>query len=230
MSPTRSTRARAHIVVVDGESEWARWLNAFQTSYEQDGITYPATPEGDFKTRMADSPGYTTGILSAVRGDRAQSREGLHRTVTYHLGHLMMTGASRPDGMFENAPHDALVTGFGNLVETMAMGSPSVMVYSYTERNLNGAQSWPEMVAERFRAGKITTVISVWNFSTDTMEPEHYAEGWSMVSLLSEAEDKFAQAVLGVQRGEGSMAEAVRAAYEIEDVRLLAGWRQWAGR
>ncbi|MFI4860666.1 MAG: hypothetical protein ACIAXF_08305 [Phycisphaerales bacterium JB063] len=222
----------AHIVVVDGDSEWARWLAAFQASYAQDGITFPANPEGDFKARMANSPGYTTGILSAVRGDLMENREALHRSVTYHLGHLMMNRASRPDGFFESAPHDALVTGFGNLVETMAMGSPSVMVYSYTyeDRGLDGPSAWPDMVRERFREGKIDDVTSVWNFSTDTMQPGHYAEAWSMVSLLCEAEDKFAQAVLQVQRDEGAMAEAVRGAYEIEDARLLAGWRQWAGR
>ncbi|MEM9416438.1 MAG: hypothetical protein AAGA29_13330 [Planctomycetota bacterium] len=220
----------AHIVVIDGDSEWANWLNAFQASYEQDGITFPINGDGDFKTRMADSPGYTTGIVAATRGDKTENREALHRQVTYDLGHLMMAGASRPDGFFEHPPHDALVTGFGNLVETMAMGSPSVMVYSYTERDLGGANAWPQMVREQFRTDKITNVTSVWNYSTDTMKPEHYAEGWSMVSLLSEAEDKFARAVLGVQRGEGSMAESVRGAYELEDARLLAGWRQWAGR
>lgn len=220
----------AHIVVVDGESEWARWLAAFQDSYEQDGITYPPTPEGDFKTRMASSPGYTTGIISAVRGDLMSSDEQLQRSVTYHLGHLMMTGASRPNGFLERPAHDALVTGFGNLVETMAMGSPSVMVYSYTERELGGDESWAQRVQGRFRERKITGVTEVWTFSTDSMAPGQYAEAWSIVSLLSQAPDKFADAVLLVQQEETSMPEAVRTAYELEDARLLQGWQQWAGR
>ncbi len=220
----------AHIVVIDGESEWARWLAAFQDSYEQDGITYPPTPEGDFKTRMANSPGYTTGIVSAVRGDLMSSEEQLQRSVTYHLGHLMMTGASRPDGFLQRPAHDTLVTGFGNLTETIAMGSPSVMVYSYSERDLDGDESWDQRVRGRFSDGKITGVTDVWTFSTDTMEPGQYAEAWSIVSLLCQAPEKFAEAVLLVQQEEASMPEAVRTAYELDDARLLQGWRQWAGR
>lgn len=219
----------AHIVVVDGDSEWRNWLAAMQESYAQDGITFPENAEGDFKARMQDSPGYTIGVLAAVRGDLAESQQELHRDVTYHLGHLMMHGASRPDGFFEGAAHDALVTGFGDLVETMAMGSPSVMVYSYTERDLNNDASWAQMVQGRFREGKISNVTEVWTFSTDAMEPGQYAEAWSMVSLLSEAPDKLGEAVLSVQREEHSMAAAVRAAYEIEDARLLQGWQRYAG-
>lgn len=220
----------AHIVVVDGESEWARWLESYQASYEQDGITFPPTPEGDFKTRMANSSGYTNGNLAAVRGELFDGQESLNRSVTYHLGHIMMEMAARPEGYFKRTEHDGLVTGFGDLIETMAMGSPSVMVYSYTERDLAAEGTWAQMVQKRFADGGITTVTDVWTYSTSSMEPEHYAEAWSMVSLLAEAPDKFADAVLRVQREESTMAAAVRAAYGLEDARLLQGWRQYAGR
>jgi len=214
----------AHIVVIDGESEWQRWLESSFDSYEEDGITFTFVRGEEPKDSLSDGSGYLLNALGAIHADKHQSDESIERQVAYNFGHLMMNMAGGPEGP------DGLVTGFGDLTETMAKGSPTVMVYSYVERELTGDDAWAASVGKRMSDGEIRSVLNVWGYSTDEMTPPQYAEAWSMVSLLCEAPDKFGQAVLAVQREEESMAQAVRDAYEITDDRLLQGWARYTQR
>ena len=210
----------AHLVVVDGESDWQRWVQALFNSYEADGLRFP--PEGgrDVRERAAASGGMYMRTIGFFHADKAASDEVISREVTYGLGHLMIGQAAdeeRPDG---------LQTGFGNLTETMAMGTPGVMVQSYDDRDAEHATSWASVVQQLFRERKIDSTFEVWNFDTSTMVLPEYAQAWSYVSMLCQEPEKFAQAVRAIRQGTGA-AEAIHEAYGLDDGQLLRAWARF---
>jgi len=220
-----SSPESAHIVIVDGSSEWTRWVDACFASYREDGINYKFGPDDDENHAMIKrSPGYMLPAMTATRADKQPSAEAVSRLAAFSVGFLMMNqagGEKQPDG---------LRTGFGDLAEAMAHQTPSVMVTSYGERDLQGEGGWAGVVAQRFKDKKIKDATDPWAYETSTMELEHYAEAWSLVSTLAEAPGKFAQAVETVRKQEKPMAKAINDAYGIDDRKLLEAWFRYATR
>ena len=216
-----SSPQSAHIVIVDGESEWRTWVGALLDSYETDGMRFGAGPGGDTRTQLTNGQGFLLPAC-AVAKVGSRSDEGVARFSTYSLGHLMMARAGGNDQPV------GLTTGFGDLAEEMAMGSPSVMIYSYEARDLRQADSWRNVVKNLFQERKIDNVTRPWGYETASMTPENYAECWSVVSMLSSAPDKFAQAVKTVRETDKSMNVALNEAFGLEDKKLLQAWRKYA--
>lgn len=218
-----SSPKSAHIVIVDGISEWSNWVDALMDSYEKDGMTFNFGPEADTKTQLKKGSGFLLPACAVAHAD-PRSDENIARFATYALGHLMMARAGGKDQPV------GLTTGFGDLAEEMAMGSPSVMIYSYEKRDLKQAESWKNVVKNLFKEKKITNVTTPWGYETASMKPENYAECWSLVSMLSSAPDKFAKAVQLVREEGKSMNVALNEAYELDDRKLLEAWYKYANQ
>ncbi|MFK7790705.1 MAG: hypothetical protein AB8C95_14585 [Phycisphaeraceae bacterium] len=218
-----SSPQSAHIVIVDGESEWSNWIDAVVDSYAKDGMNFSFGPGADTKTKLKEVSGFLFPAC-AVAKVGTRSDENIARFATYSLGHLMMAragGKNQPAG---------LTTGFGDLSEEMAMGTPSVMIYSYEKRDLKQDGGWRDVVKNLFKAKKIDNVTTPWGYETASMKPENYAECWSIVSMLSSAPDKFAEAVKMVRETDKSMNVALNEAYELDDRKLLEAWYKFANR
>ncbi len=214
----------AHIVVVDGDSEWRRWVKACFDSYEEDRIRYRFGPEDDPRPQLIEGSGYYLPHCAVMHADALLTDERVSRGTAYSLGHLMMIqagGEARPD---------ALITGFGDLTEATAHGTPSIMVYSYEKRDLTGESAWKQAVAKLFKDKKITDAAGPWTFKTDAMSPEDYAQAWSLVSTLAEAPEKFAKAVEMVRNKEAAMGQAVGETFGLEDRKLLEAWYKWVNQ
>ena len=213
----------AHIVIVDGTSDWARWVDACFDAYEADGIRYQFGPDDpDPRPKMTAGPGYMLPYLTATHADKQPKEENISRLAAFSVGFLMMGQAGGPE-----QPH-GLRTGFGDLTEAMALKTPSVMVTSYVDRDLEGEGGWKGLVAKRFKDKKITDVTDPWAYDTSAMAVEHYAECWSLVSTLAEAPDKFAKAVELVRTKQMIMSKAVNESFGMDDRKLLEAWFRFA--
>ncbi|MEO0474665.1 MAG: hypothetical protein AAF085_01665 [Planctomycetota bacterium] len=218
-----SSPKSAHIVIVDGASEWGNWVDALVDSYAKDGIRFSFGPEGDPKDRLKRGNGFLLPAVACAKAD-SRSDENIARFATYSQGHLMMARAGGKDQA------DGLTTGFGDLAEEMAMKTPSVMIYSYEERDLNQEGGWAQVVKKLFKEKKITNVTAPWGYETSSMKPVNYAECWSLVSMLSSDPDKFAKAVRMVREEGKSMNVAVNEVYGMEDRKLLEAWYKYANQ
>lgn len=218
-----SSPKSAHIVIVDGISEWSNWVDALMDSYEKDGMKFSFGPEEDARDHLKKGTGFLLPACACAKVGM-RSDENVARFATYSLGHLMMAragGKEQPVG---------LTTGFGDLAEEMAMGTPSVMIYSYEKRDLKQEGGWKDVVKKLFKDKKITDVTSPWGYVTSTMKPENYAECWSLVSMLSSAPDKFALAVKMVREEGKSMGVALNEVYGMDDKKLLQTWFKYANQ
>lgn len=219
-----SSSQSAHIVVVEGDSEWARWVNACMDSYEQDGIKFRFGPEDDPRPKLIAGNGFVLPALCVARAGNGRSNESISRFAAYSVGHLMMGragGQKQPVG---------LQTGFGDLAEAMAHRTPSVMLWSYVERDLGQARDWRSVVKDKFEARKIQDPTDPWGYTTDSMQIEHYAECWSLVATLADDPKKFAEVVSMVRNGESSLSDAIREVYKIKDKDLLKAWYRFVSR
>lgn len=219
-----SSPESAHIVIVDGASEWSNWVDACFDSYEADGIKYRFGPEDNPRPQLVAGTGYMLPALTATHADKLPDNEAVSRYAAYSVGHLMMGMAAGPD------QPDGLRTGFGNLAEAIAHRTPSIMVYSYVKRELGTDDAWKRMVQQQFKDKKIKSASDPWALDTSTMAPEHYAMAWSMVTTLAEAPKKFAEAVAMVRNKEKRMGEAVQEAYGLNDRKLLEIWYRFVSR
>lgn len=229
-----SSEQSAHIVIVDGVSEWNNWLDALEASYKQDGMSFSAGKGGDsFFDQVKDGPGFILPTVSVCNANVRFEDESVGRYAAYSAGYLMMQQAGgkkdKQDPDSQEEP-DGLRTGFGNLAETMAFGSPSVLVTSYEKRDVSGNNPWKSEVLQRFEQRKIDNVTSVWSHETATMKFGDYAECWSYVSTLAVAPEKFAEAVKRVREDKTPMPVAVRETYGIPDKKLLETWYRWLGQ
>jgi len=218
-----SSPKSAHIVIVDGTSEWSNWVDALMDSYEKDGMKFSFGPEADARTHLKKTSGFFLPALATAQADM-RSDENVSRFSTYALGHLMMAragGKDQPAG---------LTTGFGDLAEATAMGTPSVMIYSYEKRDLKQEGGWKGVVKKLFEARKIDNVTAPWGYTTDSMKPENYAECWSLVSTLAEAPGKFAEAVRLVREDNKFMNVAVDEVYGMGEKDLLKAWYKWVSQ
>lgn len=218
-----SSPKSAHIVIVEGESEWNNWVDALLDSYEKDGMNFSFGPEADARTQLKQGTGFLLPACACAKvGTR--SDESIARFSTYSLGHLMMAragGKDQPKG---------LTTGFGDLAEEMAMGTPSVMIYSYEKRDLKQGGGWKDVVKKLFQEKKITNATAPWGYETASMKPENYAECWSMVSMLSTAPQMFAKAVKMVREEDKPMNVAVNEVYGKQDLEILKAWSKFANQ
>jgi len=218
-----SSPKSAHIVIVDGTSQWSNWVDALMDSYEKDRMKFNFGPEGDARSHLKKTSGFFLPACASAQAD-LRSDENVARFSTYALGHLMMAragGKEQPAG---------LTTGFGDLAEATAMGTPSVMIYSYEKRDLKQEGGWKQVVKNLFEAKKIDNVTAPWGYKTDSMVPENYAECWSMVSTLAEAPDKFAEAVRMVREDKTFMNVAVDEVYGMGEKDLLKAWYKWVSQ
>lgn len=216
-----SSPKSAHIVIVEGESEWRTWVDALMDSYEKDGMNFRFGPEGDPREHLKQGTGFLLPACACAKvGTR--SDENIARFSTYSLGHLMMARAGGKDQPV------GLTTGFGDLAEEMAMGTPSVMIYSYEKRDLKQGGGWKDVVKKLFQEKKITNATAPWGYETASMKPENYAECWSMVSMLSTAPDKFAKAVQMVRESDKSMNVVINEVYGKQDIEILKAWQKFA--
>ncbi|MEM9346048.1 MAG: hypothetical protein AAGB26_05475 [Planctomycetota bacterium] len=218
-----SSPKSAHIIIVDGESEWGNWVDALMDSYEKDGMNFRFGNEENPRNHLKQGNGFLLPACACAKvGTRTD--ENVARFAAYSLGHLMMAragGKEQPIG---------LTTGFGDLAEEMAMKTPSVMIYSYEKRDLKQDGGWKQVVKNLFKDKKINNVTAPWGYTTDTMKAENYAECWSLVSMLSSAPDKFAEAVKIVREQGKPMNVALNEVYGMEDRKLLETWYKYANQ
>ena len=214
----------AHIILVDGDSEWNNWVDAFFDSYEKDGIRFSFGPEVDARTQIKNGGGSYMPTVAMTNAGKMKNDEAVGRFAAYATGHLMMQMAA---GMKQ--PH-GLRTGFANYAEAVAYKTPSVLVYSYEKRDLGQGNAWKNSVLQRFNNKEITKISKPWNYSTSDMKFEHYAECWSYVSTLAAAPDKFAKAVGIVREGKSGMFDAVNETYGMKEIDMLKTWYKFVSK
>ena len=124
---------------------------------------------------------------------------------------------------------DALATGFGNLAETMMFNDQYITVQSgYSHREIDrDSLTWSALVQQQFKLNQIGSIQNVLAYSTSNMQLRNYAEGWSLMSMLAEDEEKLAT-LIELLAEEEDPYEALSKAYESDDEQLMKRWRRYA--
>ncbi len=209
----------AHIAVLDSQSAYEKWITAMIEVTKQDGITWQGG--ADPKQMALGTASLITPFIDSNDLSR-QPGEQIRRAVAYQIGHKTMYQVAEA-----RAP-DALVTGFGDAVETLAMGSPSVMVYSYAPPNWkNNANMWAETVRGLARANKLPGPALLLTYSDRTMQPQNYAEAWSFVNLLARKPKQLDAIVRDIRDKRSGALDAIRKHTGLEQEQIELAWRKF---
>jgi hypothetical protein len=221
-------RRAANIALLKTRPEYEYWVKTLFKVLREDGVTFEQVAEGTVEERMLKSSSFfLRGVYSVCLEEKSEESAG--RAVAFAVGFQYMRQLSRYE-----AP-DAIATGFGDLAEVMAFGSPTVMVTSgYTERELaRGITPWTQIVKELFAARKIASVQNVLAFSTSSMEVPEYATAWSLVEALATNPDKLAKLTVELRNSAVAPWEHLRQVYgqpdkPLEENAFLKIWARHA--
>ncbi len=220
-------RRAANIALLKTRPEYEYWVKTLFKVLREDGVMFQQVAEGDIESRMLKSSSFfLRGVYSVCLEEMSDERAG--RGVAFAVGFQYMRQLSRYE-----AP-DAIATGFGDLAEVMAFGSPTVMVTSgYTERELaHGITPWAQIVRELFAARKIASVQNVLAYNTESMEVPEYATAWSLVEALATNPDKLAKLTTELRNSAVAPWENLRQVYgqpdkPLEEQAFLKIWARF---
>jgi len=213
-------KRHANVAIFPIRSEYEKWIKAYLRAVEEAGGTWEKNAEElAVKASSVHFPGLYNICLEGM------PEEAARRSVAYSVGYLYMGQLTR------YKTFDALQTGFGNITEVMLFRTPSVMVKSgYVDRQIGGGGNpWADAVRAQFQAGRIQSIDQVTTYSTDFMEMPHYAEAWSLTTLLATNAKQFAELVMALRNG-GEGLNSVLQTYKLEQQAMLKAWFQFAQR
>ncbi len=215
-----TNKKSTHIIILETRYEYENWVKAMFATYEQRGMQIGGGQDPKGMLLRAASflmPTHAVMCLENVRGE-----DDRRHAVGYYVGHLAMRQFT------EGRAPAAMVTGFGNYTETLLVGSPHTMVFSYTERKIDSSgDRWRRLVRERVVKREAGTIPSVMKYTTNDMKEPHYAEAWTFIETLTKAPEKFAkwvEAVRDFKRPKSSLEET----YGMEESKIEKQWYKWA--
>ena len=165
------------------------------------------------------------GIFSAICV--GEKRSGwAHRDVAAGVGNMYFSQLATP-----RRGLGPLQTGFINWTESAVSGSSSIMfstiVYGSQTRRPGGArQAWSLLVRQRMATNKATPLGELLRMDSDRMLQPHYAEGWTLVGLLSKQPGKFGKLLLEIRKGRSDL-EAIEKVYGWDEEKLSEEWRAY---
>ncbi len=217
----------AHIAIIDNQYDWETWIKAYYAVLREDGFTFSQIDGKDPEVFALPGPGLLSKNICHVNGaklDGPTSEKAKHYTA-FDVGYLYIKQLTE-----DNCP-DPLVTGFGNVVEEMGAGYPSVMVYSYSTRALGkGKNTWQKTVAQRFNEKKNPTPRKlISEYSTINMQFEQYADAWSFAKLLTGLTLEWEQLTRHLRdNGKGTTRSTILKLYNTNEKDLEEAWKLWA--
>ncbi len=232
--PIRSglDRRSTHVVLLKDHAEYQAWCRV-----EFDLL-------GDESEEKGDPPGLKEqrrkaildGFICPGRSFFALSLEPfpfIHRPVVGYVASMYFSQLARP-------PHSkvrplqraaALHAGFINAFESALYGSPksgfiSVAYGAATRYSGPGNSGWSLLVRQRIAAKQATPLGELLKMGADAMSQPHYAEGWTLVGLLSKQPAKFGKLLLELRKG-GSDLAAIEKVYGWDEEKLTEQWRKY---
>lgn len=225
--PIRSglDKRSAHVILIARRYEFEKWVDAM-FDLIGDQFKEPNNPGGntDLKASVIKGGGLFTDNFVVFCLENRQM-EPTHRSVAAGVGYMYLTQLA------EQRPSGPLTTGFANGAECILFGTPSVMIFSSAygmgERNLGAdPKAWLHLVQQRIAANQVSALNQLLKMDTTTMVMAHYAEAWTLVSLLAAQPEKFAALVLKL-REEKSALQAIQDVYGWDEPKLTAEWHKY---
>ncbi len=222
--PLRSglDKRSAHIILLKSRYDYERWIRAMFDEMP-DTFKMPDTPggEADLKAAILKWTGYYSHNFIAICME-SEDVEWLHRMTAAGFGYMNLVQQIEP------RHQDPLATGFANGMESVLMGSPSIMLFSSSYHNENrelgnDARAWLNLVKDRIRTKKVSGVRQLFTMNTTNMVLPHYAEAWTLVGVLMKQPEKFGKLLLEL-REEKVALKAIETVYGWDEKKLEEQW------
>ncbi len=219
-------RRSTHFVLLKDHAEYQAWCRVEFDLLGSESAGKDDPPGVKEQRRKAVLDGFSCPSRS-FWAISLQPFPSIHRPVAGGLANMYFWQLARP-------PHSKvrpLQTGFINAVESALYGSPistfgAVAYGAATRYSGPGNSGWSVLVRQRMATKQATPLGELLKMDTDAMSQPHYAEGWTLVGLLSKQPAKFGKLLLELRKG-GSDLEAIEKVYGWDEEKLTEQWRRY---
>jgi hypothetical protein len=225
--PIRSglDKRSTHVVLLKDHAEYEAWWGAMLGLFGGKRFDKKDLPQvnAHFREEILKTQFFYSWDFCVI--SLGEAPDSVHRQVAGGVGEMYFSQLVWPRG----SSFRPLQTGFINEAETAVFGgSPSVMfstiVYGLQTRHLSGdQQAWSLLVRQRVTTHKATPVGELLQMDASTMLQPHYAEGWTLVGLLSKQRAKFGKLLLAIRKGTSEL-EAIEKVYGWDEKKLTKEW------
>lgn len=228
--PIRSglDRRSTHVVLLKDHAEYEAWCRAmFALFGERFEERDSPGRNAHFREEILKLPAFYWWDFCAICVGELPL-DGAHRCLAGGVGSMYIVQLANPSRRFRFGP---LHTGFVDGAESAVFGSPSIMfsaiTYGDQTRYPRGdPQAWIALAKERIRTHKATPLGELLQMDTSKMMEAHYAEGWTLVGLLSKQPAKFGKVLLAMKKG-GSELKTIEKVYGWDEKKLTKEWRAY---
>ena len=225
--PIRSglDKRSTHIVLLKDHAEYEAWCRAmFELFGKQFDIKDDPGANQEFRSGILKRSIFNWWQFCAI-SVREQPFDWARRDVVANVGRMYFGQLAAPGGS------DLLRFGFADGAETVVTGSPSVMyseiAYREGQRNLGAdRRAWTVLVQQRMATRNATPLDKLLQMDSTNMLQPHFAEGWTLVGLLSKQPAKFGKLLLALRKG-GSGLAAIEKIYGWDEKKLTQEWRAY---
>jgi hypothetical protein len=227
--PLRSglDKRAAHLLLLKTRYDYEKWVTAMFDVLPWTARLPDAhdAPEGnpELKALILKGTAYFAYnfVVICLEGQEAKL---VHHRAAAGVGYMSFAQQITPQR------HDPLVTGFANVCESLVTGSPITMIFGSSYQNLtrdlgNAPHAWLQLVQERMRTKKESSLRGLLLMDTTNMRLPHYAEAWTLVGLLARQPEKFAKLIL-LLRDEKDTLKAIEQIYGWDEKKLDSQWHK----
>ncbi len=228
--PIRSglDKRSTHVVLLKDHAEYEAWCRAMFDLFGE-RFDEKDNPGGndEFRSRILKGSLFNSWQFCAISLGE-QPFDWARRYIAANVGGMY---ASQLRNSSRFGP---LETGFANGAEAVVAGWPSVMysdiVYHEEERKLGAdPRAWIVLVQGRMATNKTTPLGKLMQMDTHNMLQPQFAEGWTLVGLLSKQPSKFGKLLLAMRKGVSEL-EAIEEVYGWDEKKLTKEWRVYVMR
>jgi hypothetical protein len=225
--PIRSglDKRTAHVILLRTHAEFAAWCQAMFDLYgEQFDKKDDPGANANFRRRIPQGSVFNWWHFSAISVGE-QPLDWAHRDLAANVGRMYFSQLANPSRC------GPMETGFANGAEAIVAGCPSVMFseinYREAARNLGSdRRAWSILVQQRMATNQETPLGKLLQMDTNTMSLPQFAEGWTLVGLLSRQPVKFGKLLLAMRKGSSEL-EAIEKVYGWDEQQLSQQWRRF---
>jgi hypothetical protein len=227
--PIRSglDKRSTHIILLKDRAEYEAWWRAmFELFAEEfDEKDNSGGANAHFREQVLQHPVFFRWDLCTI-SPGALPLDGAHRAMAYAMGNMYFSQLTN-----ELPRVGPLQTGFANVAEATVCGSPIVMTswaaYQEKPRVLGeDRRPWGLVVQQRMATNQATPLADLLQMDNTKMLQSHYAEGWTLVGLMTRQPAKFGKLLLALREG-GSELGAIEKVYGWDEKTLTKQWRAY---
>lgn len=207
------------LILVDNRGHAYKLADAIRASYRVDNP--------DYLRGFRDAKNWSFWVnahYTIVDGASFRDAKSALRPLSFGVGYMIASHIAH------YKEPDALTLGMGNLIETLATGSPATTLFSESGEDENEIDNWKNNFKQRRDANRLPDIRQILDYKSIAMKHSHYVESWALATHLAAQPDKFFNVLYRCRDAKVPALDLILKEYAVDEKRLNQQWMQALGK